>query len=188
MHNQTVFLRGVNKVEFADSPGGAWMGVTVMDYSAWNPNNVRNELTAIASMGVNVIRTHDAIENWKYDLGHHRQMYKEFTQIAAQLGLYVILDGFSVRNYWNGAAQDPLPYPPYQTSTNASQVIGSENDFVDWWAGVATYLKDCPNVLFELWNEPINPTGYDQAQAKASWFRVGQKIDPRNKIKLVLRM
>jgi hypothetical protein len=59
-----------------------------------------------------------------------------------------------VRGYGNGMSQDPLPYPPYQTSTNASAVIGNQADFVAYWASIASELKNYPNVIFELWNEP----------------------------------
>lgn len=172
----TVSLRGVNKVEFADNPGATWMGQSIMDYSGWNPGNVRNELLAMKSWGINVVRTHDAIENWKYDIGSHRRMYKEFLQIAAETGMYVILDGFSVRNYWNGARQDPLPYPPYQTSINASQVIANEQEFVQWWVSVANELKTFANVLFEIWNEPVCPAGYNVTEVEASWFNVSQQV------------
>jgi hypothetical protein len=170
IRNQTVVLRGVNKVEFADQPGGTWMGQAVMGYSTWNPSNVRSELAAIRSWNITVIRAHQAVEHWKYDLGQHRRIFKEFLSLAAEYGIYVIYDGYSIRDYWNGGQQDPLPYPPYQTSSNASSVISNETEFVDWWVSVATELKSYTNVIFELWNEPEG-----DAQAKISWFGVMQR-------------
>jgi hypothetical protein len=169
-YNGTVILKGVNKVEFADQPGGTWMGRAVMDYSSWRPSDVRSELAKMKEWGINTIRTHQAVENWKFDLGQHKQIIKEFLDIAAQYGMYVIYDGYSVRNYWHGGQQDPLPYPPYQTSANASVVITSENDFVDYWVSVATELKNYSNVIFELWNEP-----HGDNTAKQSWFNVTQR-------------
>lgn len=166
----TVRLRGINKVEWADSPGASWMGVIVHDISSWNPTNVAAELDAMQSWGVNVIRCHQAIEQWLYNTGQHKQMLKEFIQLAADRGMYVIFDGYSVRNYFNGATQDPLPYPPYQTTPGADTIITSEDDFVDYVASVASELKIYPNVIFELWNEP---QGNDAA--KASWFDVAQR-------------
>lgn len=165
-----MYLRGVNKAGFEDQPGGIWMGRAVKDYSQWNPDDVRTELDAMKSWGINTIRCHQAVEHWKYDMGQHRQIIKEFLTLAAEKGMYVIYDGYSIRNYWNGAKQDPLPYPPYQKSENASDVIASEDEFVEWWVSVAMELKDYPNVIFELWNEPC---GDDQA--KQSWFNVSQR-------------
>jgi hypothetical protein len=69
--------------------------------------------------------------------------------------MYVIFTAYRVTNYFNGGNQDPLPYPPYQTSSGAGSVITSKQDFVNWWADVASNLKGYNNVLFEIWNEPI---------------------------------
>ena len=168
--DRIVYLRGINKVEFADQPGGTWMGQPVMDYSDWSPSNVRNELTKMREWEINTIRCHQAVEHWKFNLGQHRQIIKEFIRIAADYDMYVIYDGYSLTNYWHGAEQDPLPYPPYQTSQNSTQIIASEDEFVDWWVSIATELKDYPNVIFELWNEP-----YGNNNAMQSWFDVAQR-------------
>jgi len=65
--NQTIYLRGVNKAEFADDPDGVWMGSTM-----WNNNNVKAELDAMKSWGVNTVRCHFSVELWKYDIGRSR--------------------------------------------------------------------------------------------------------------------
>jgi aryl-phospho-beta-D-glucosidase BglC (GH1 family) len=176
--NQTVILRGVNKVEFADDPDGIWMGSTI-----WNDANVAAELDAMKSWGINVIRCHISVELWKYDIGpgsgHPASPYcaistrtaiKRLLTMAAERGIYVVLDGYTVRSYWSGGEQDPLPYPPYQLSLNASEVIANETEFINWWVGVAQELKYYPNVLFELWNEPVG-----NETAKASWGGVAQQ-------------
>ncbi|MEM2292830.1 MAG: hypothetical protein QXG39_01630 [Candidatus Aenigmatarchaeota archaeon] len=36
----------------------------------------------------------------------------------------------TVKCYWSGCDQDPLPFPPYQTIPNASQVIANVSGFV----------------------------------------------------------
>ncbi|MEM5867130.1 MAG: cellulase family glycosylhydrolase [Candidatus Aenigmatarchaeota archaeon] len=162
--NQTVFLRGVNKVEFADDPDGFWMGSTM-----WSDANVKAELDAIKSWGVNVVRCHFSVELWKYDIGPNsghpaspycrisaREAMKRLAQFAAEKGMYVIYDAYTVKCYWSGCDQDPLPFPPYQTSPNASQVIASVSEFVDFWRSVAREFKNYPNVIFEIWNEPCN--------------------------------
>jgi hypothetical protein len=166
----TVHLRGVNKVEWADQPGGTWMGHTIADYANWNLDWVATELDAMQSWGINVIRCHQAIEQWKYDMGQHRRMLKEFISLAAEREMYVIYDGYSVRNYNNGATQDPLPYPPYQTTPSANTIITSADDYINYMVSVANELKSYPNVFFELWNEP-----HGDDTAKASWFDVSQK-------------
>lgn len=162
--NQTVFLRGVNKAEFADDPDGIWM-----DSTAWSDANVKAELDAMKNWGVNVVRCHFSVELWKYDVGPNsghpaspycrisaREAMKRLAQFAAEKGMYVIYDAYTVKCYWSGCDQDPLPFPPYQTSPNASQVIGSVEDFVDFWRSVAREFKNYPNVIFEIWNEPCN--------------------------------
>jgi len=162
--NQTIYLRGVNKVEFADDPDGIWMGSTY-----WNDNNVKAELDAMKSWGVNTVRCHFSVELWKYDIGPNsghpaspycrisaREAMKRLAQFAAERGMYVVYDAYTVKCYWSGCDQDPLPFPPYQTSPNASQIIANVSEFVEFWRSVARELKDYPNVIFEIWNEPCN--------------------------------
>jgi aryl-phospho-beta-D-glucosidase BglC (GH1 family) len=163
--NQTILLRGVNKVEFCDDPDGIWMGNT-----KWSDENVIAELDAMKTWGINVIRCHFSVELWKYNIGpasghpaspycsiSTREAIKRLLTFAAERGIYVILDAYSVGCYWTGGDQDPLPFPPYTVSTNASEVISSVEDFVDWWRSVARELKDYPNVMFDLWNEANPP-------------------------------
>lgn len=115
-HNRTVLLRGVNKVEFADDPDGIWMGNTY-----WSDANVAAELDAMKSWGINVIRCHMSIETWKYNIGPDsghpsspycalpaREAIKWFVIMAAERGMYVVLDGYTVKSYWGGGSQDPF--------------------------------------------------------------------------------
>ena len=174
----TVVFKGVNKVEFADDPDGTWMGSTM-----WRDENVAEELDAMKSWGINVIRCHISVELWKYDIGPDsghlaspycaistREAIKRLLTMAAERGIYVIIDGYSVGCYWTGGDQDPLPFPPYQISTNASAIIGSVDDFVEWWRSVANELKGYPNVMFDLWNEPNPPM-----EAWGTWLDAAQR-------------
>jgi hypothetical protein len=153
-NGDVIYLRGVQKVNFADDSDGAWLGDTF-----WNDSNVKTELSAMKAWGANTVRCIQAVENWKYNLDQpyatlsNREAVKRLLTFAGQNGMYVIFTGYRVTNFWHGGEQDPLPYPPYQTSQNASSVIGSKQDFVDWWANVAEELKGYPNVIFEVWNE-----------------------------------
>ena len=173
--NQTVLLRGVNKVEFADDPDGTWMGSTL-----WTDENVEAELDAMKSWGVNTVRCHFSVELWKYDIGPDsghpaspycrisaREAMKRLAQFAAERGMYVIYDAYTVKCYWSGCDQDPLPFPPYQTSPNASNVIANVSEFVEFWRSVARELKDYPNVIFEIWNEPCNSASSNKTSEEA---------------------
>lgn len=179
-HGNTVYLRGVNKVEFCDDPDGTWMGSTM-----WSDENVKAELDVMKKWGINVVRCHFSIELWKYDIGPDsghpaspycalsaREAIKRFVEFAAEKGIYVILDAYSVKCYWSDGKQDPLPFPPYQTSPGAAEIISSVNDFVDWWRSVARELKDYPNVMFELWNEPSPP---DTRENWMIWLNAAQQ-------------
>lgn len=165
-----VVLRGVNKVEFADDPDGIWMSNT-----AWNDDNVKEELDEIATWGANVVRYHLNVEDWKYDNDsphatlNTREALRRLVDFSEERDLYVVLDGYRVLNYWNGGGQDPLPYPPY--SDNGSEdVISNEQDFIDFWVSIANEFKDNDNVIFEFWNEP-----YGSDEAETSWFNVTQQ-------------
>ena len=168
----TIYLRGLQKAEFADDPDGTWNGSPT-----WTDANVNAELDVMKSWGANTIRCIQSIDNWKYDLNQpyasisNRDAIKRLLTFAGQKGMYVIYTGYRVTNYFNGGNQDPLPYPPYQTSSGASSVIGSKQDFIDWWTSVATELKDYPNVIFEIWNEP-----HGDGAAMTEFFGVQQQV------------
>jgi hypothetical protein len=171
-NNNVIHLRGLQKVETADDPDGSWMGNT-----NWNDQNVQNELAVMKGWGANTIRCIQAIENWKKDLNtpyaaiSNRDAVERLATFAAQQNMYVIYTGYRVTNYFDGGNQDPLPYPPYQTSAGASSVIGSKQDFINWWADVANTLKNYPNVIFETWNEPNG-----DATAMRGFFQVQQQV------------
>jgi len=165
-----IYLRGINKGEFADDPGGMWMGVL-----GWNPDRVKTELDAIQSLGINVIRMHQAVSNWKFNTDNHRQHIKDLLTWAGDRGIYIVYDAYSLKPYPE-AVIHPLPYPPYQNPDDSqTDVIASEDEFVEYWASVATELKNYPNVIFELWNEPHDKTGVSREEIMASWFNVAQR-------------
>ncbi len=168
-----VVLKGVNKNGYEGDPGGYWNGAYVKKLADWNPTNVGKELDAIKSWGsgVNVIRLVQSVDNWKLDIGGHRQLIKNLLDVAASKGLYIIYTGYQVRNYYSGGGQGDLPYPPYSKSGDSS-VIASQQDFVSYWASIASELKDYPNVIFELWNEPV---GDYSAAAYNSWVATAQQ-------------
>jgi hypothetical protein len=168
----TIYLRGLQKVELADDPDGTWNGNAL-----WSDANVKAELDVMKSWGANTVRCIQSIDNWKYDLNtpycsiSSRDAVKRLLTFAGERDMYVIFTAYRVTNYFKGGNQDPLPYPPYQTSNGASSVIGSKQDFVNWWADVANELKGYPNVIFEIWNEPIA-----DGNAAAEFYGVQQQV------------
>jgi hypothetical protein len=153
-YGQQIHLHGVNKVEFADDPDGIWMNDT-----DWSDANVQAELAEIKAWGANLVRCFISVEDWKNDndapnaVIHCHDALKRLLTFADAEGLYVVIVGYRVLNYWNGGGQDPLPYPPYQ-SPDGSAIIADEAAFVAWWVSIADELKTYNNAIFELWNEP----------------------------------
>jgi endoglucanase len=163
-----VFLRGVDRPEGSDSDG-SWMGNTF-----WNDANARTELSIIKSWGANVIRQHISVDLWVNDaidstsILHNRAAIKRVVELAAEQGLYVIFDGYSVMA--SNRDQDPLPYPPYQAVLAERNVIANQQQFVNFMADFANQLKGYSNVIFEMWNEPNG-----DSVAKASYFDTVQQ-------------
>ena len=69
-----------------------------------------------------------------------------------------------------GHKQTEIPFPPYLTPEEEA-ILPSEQAFVNYYLSVIDGLKDRPNVIFELWNEPV---GNDQS--RDDWFRITQQV------------
>lgn len=162
-------IRSMNKVEMADNAVGTWLGDP-----DWNEANVESELTIMKNWGANTIRltlnTQDWIQNSYAGGEYARTAIKRVIEIANDLNLYVSVTNYRVLNLSAGAIQDPLPYPPYQGSAEASNMIGSQQEFVNFCASEAMELRQYSNVLFEIWNEP-----FVDGQI-ASWRDVTQQV------------
>jgi hypothetical protein len=190
---QTVFLRGVNKEGFEDEPSGWWNpagGGYTSGYAVWNPDAVAANLDAMKSWGINVIRSHQIIRYWldnenktydgRYVGINYRDAIKEVIRMCGERGIYYIFDPYGIRGYgepYGGGEQDRLPFPPYSKEYEygaPTLIIPDEDAFVDYWRSVAKELKDYPNVIFDLWNEP---TWYwaEREKAMEDWHRVWQK-------------
>lgn len=166
----TVFLRGVCQSGFLDAPDGWWTTLYI-----WDPNEVREHLQAMKTWGINSIRIMITAAWWIEDnvtfMGNsysYRQNLKDTIQIAEEEGLYVILCGWMVLPIGEGS-QTELPIPPH--CTPEEQVyFPTTQSFVDYIVSQADELKDNPNVLLELWNEPVG-----DSNAKNDWFIVAQQ-------------
>jgi len=172
-YNNTVILRGVSCGDLGDSPDGTWSGVQLQTYSDWQANqaDVIAELNAIKSWGCNMIRVMGALEYWVYNMGNNIQMLKDLANLCAARGMYLLYDHWSVRGWGDGSSQDPLPYPPYQTSTNANAVVPSEQAYINIMASEAANFTGYPNVILGLWNEPNGSSGGNVTD----WMNVAQQ-------------
>jgi len=147
--NNTVILRGVWKAEYIDSCVGWWDS----PYT-WDENAVRASMQFLKrDWGINVISTFIWGDWWLEDKsttlnGHstshsYRFAIKETLRLAMEYGLY-----FQIRLWSPIRAEGRVnaPYAPYSSWT--------VDDFVNFWASVATELKHYPNVIFTLYDEP----------------------------------
>lgn len=161
--NNTVVLRGVWLAEYADSCVGAWG----RDYYSWNEANVRADMQNLRDVWhVNTVCTFIWGNWWRDNLAvtlggystshHYRFAIKEAARIAQEYGLY-----FQLR-LWAPEQLEGRVTQPYQPYSN-----WSVPDFIDFWVSVATELKDYPNVIFTLYDEP---TGDQQ-----TWFNVANQ-------------
>lgn len=183
-----VYLRGCGKIHWDDDPTGWWLptsGTYYQGYLNWNEANIRANLKAMRSWGMNVVRFHIVADWWLQDTftfktwtGSYRNNLKRTIEIAAEEGLYVMMDLFSPVNgswmYANDKYPPPIPFGPYAYA-EAAAILPDKQAFADYWASVANELKGYPNVIFELYNEPHVPSGFDVATARNDWFDAMQK-------------
>ena len=181
-----VYLRGVQiGPDFADSATASWMFS-----EGWDSSRAAQHLDIVKNWGGNCIRMHVAIRCWKENLvgstGYtHRQAVKELLSLLADRNMHLIYDFYSIRPYpyafpaitpWGEPGDTSwLPWPPWQLGGAGArdpfyeEIIGSQQDFIDVCASVATELKTYPNFIFELWNEPHPP------DAMSEWYPVAQQ-------------
>ncbi|MHA1834036.1 MAG: glycoside hydrolase family 5 protein [Candidatus Baldrarchaeia archaeon] len=156
---QTVYLRGINKHSFEGSPRGDWQafdGSVVWD--TWDESIVAANLDAMKSWGINTVRSYACAEFWINNTEGHREIIKQYAELLAQRGMYLIYT-FWCADY--GVGQQNFPY--------STKSIPDKAAFVNLWISVANELKDYPNVIFSLWNEPTgNETQRDE------WFAAVQ--------------
>jgi hypothetical protein len=172
LQGDSVILHGVNAFAFTDAPGGFWYGSLHNNYDAYlaGSTQLNAQLDAIKSWGGNCIRVLTAAQYWIDNTGNTRQIYQDFATRCAQRGIYVIYEGWMVEA--NGQQND-LPYPPYTPGqgTDPGAVIGSEQDYINYMTSEAQILKDYPNVILGMWNEPV----LANTTVEANWFNVVQR-------------
>lgn len=159
--NTTVILRGVNYARFIDTPNGDWIEENGdIQWDTWNATAAALNLDAMEANGINVVRTLATVEWWTANTDNFKQNIKDWITLAADREIYIVLTFWRVSST---ETQANLPYPPYNTGENDTAIISDEAAFADMWGDIASELKDYPNVIFELWNEPGLAGGVDQS-------------------------
>jgi hypothetical protein len=174
--NRTIYLRGVWAGHFGDTSTGWWE-----DAYTWNEAALRHTLQTLQQQwGANCINTYFWGDWWlenkavtlngdPTNIGLKDAVIKT-VQIAAEYGIY-----FQVRLYGCIQAEgrrEGLPFAPYSAWSVA--------DFVNFWIDVATTLKDYPNVIFCLFDEPngVETTYFDAASQAISAIRAAGANQP----------
>jgi hypothetical protein len=167
--NNTVYLRGLWAGSFVDTSTGWWD----VDASKWNETALRYTLQQLRDVWhVNCINTFIWGDWWlgnnattlnggTTDIGCRDAIIRTI-QVAQDYGIYIQL-----RLYGCNATQNRVEGQPYQPFTS-----WTVQDFVDFWVNVTTTLKDYPNVIFHLFDEP--GTGGGQATMQ-DWFNAANQ-------------
>ena len=155
-----IHLRGVDYTYFIDGPLGSWtLSNGNTEWNTWDTTAIANNLDALKNWGVNCVRVQTTSQWWIDNTNNFRSNIAYFINQAQQRGIYV--EFVYWRNNQN-ELQVSMPYPPYD---NNNGYINNPADFVNLWSSTANVLKAYPNVLFELWNEPVG-----DGSAENSWF------------------
>jgi hypothetical protein len=155
--NNTVRLRGVWIGSYADTSTGDWGG----SYYNWSEQALNATLEALKNdWGVNVICTFIWgdwwLENKATTLGGGttdiglRDAIIRTVEIAAGYGIYV-----QIRLYGCTSAEGRREGFPFQPIYN-----WTAQNFTDFWVNVSSTLKNYPNVIYCLFDEPTAPSGY----------------------------
>jgi hypothetical protein len=167
-NGNTVYLRGVNYFLYGGGQGKVWLtssGSSTGASSNWNtqvvPAIIQN-FDKMRSFNLNCFRMHTSPQDWLQtsDFIPHIQ---QIASLAAERGIYVIFDLYGVADMDPG--QTNMPYPPY-TSAASTAVIPSVQAFIDLWGTIANAMKNYPNVMLELYNEPVGNYRTDP-----NWFQ-----------------
>lgn len=175
---EVVVLFGVNKGGLHESEGGRWhIGNSPIYY--FDRDSMRNELDTMKSWGANYVRLVVAIDYWRFNMGNHREVVKEIVQYANSIGMYVIYCPYLVHHY-PPQKQERFPFPPWvEEGEYGSDIVASEDDYVNYLTHVASKLVRYPNVIFEIYNEPCVNDQYPywrDPELRSNWFNMNQKF------------
>lgn len=152
-------LRGINKHGFENFPEGSWQRPDGMfDYGKFDPVVVGANLDAMQSWGINTVRSYSTAQFWIENTGNHRNIVKQYATLLGERGMYLVY------TFWHTtptAEQEAIPFP---TTT-----FPDADSFVSMWRSIAQELRDYPNIIFALWNEPNGNSRVNE------WFDVAQE-------------
>jgi len=164
--NSTVYLRGVWGGSFVDVSTG-WWG---LDASKWDETALRYTLQTLQQQwGANCINTFIWGDWW---LGNKnaslmggdnqtnigcRDAIIRTVEVAAEYGIYIQLRLYGC-NRTEGRVEG-LPFAP--------DYAWSVQNFTDFWVNITTTLKDYPNVIYHLFDEPVGN--------QTTWFSVANQ-------------
>ena len=172
----TVYLRGVLRSQCI-SCVGMWQPEgegSASGYTMWDESAVRLHMQQLKDYGMNVMRWIMNVEWWQKNLAtsydgrstdrSYRECIKDAITIAQEYGIYIILCWYVVRQ----GVQPHGPYPPYSNAGD-EEIIPDEDAFVSFWVDFAQEMKGYPNVLYEVFNEPVG-------MPASEWFDTIQRV------------
>jgi len=170
--NGTVLtLTGMVYTYFLDSEGGSWMypdGSVHWLTDPMDTTGVADLLDFTEACNCNVIRLHLTVQYWLDNLDNYQSNLEYFITQAANKGIYIDFEFFA----------DSFNSTSYTFSGDlwlgGNGVLNSTADFVNLWGNTSTILKNYPNVIFELWNEPSPPDA-----PEATWMNVTEQCIDR---------
>lgn len=128
-----VTLRGVSIIAPEYATGNPYNPKTPAEYIAWLGDSTKGWYSRIVRIPVCELNTNPA---------KAYSFINPLVQQAINLGLYVIIDFHNVSDYGSGG-------------TNQTTVL-------NFWKYFAPKYADSSNVLFEVYNEPVNPAEWAQ--------------------------
>lgn len=110
----------------------------------------RDFFVKISQTGANVIRIPVHPENWLKDKDYLWRYLDPIVAWAGELKMYVIIDWHYIGNVATG---DGKQMPDIE--------VHPKELTIKFWKQTASYFKDTPNVIFEIFNEPSNINAKD---------------------------
>lgn len=158
---KAVYLRGTGHIHgYTDDAAGGWIrenGLIADSYTNdYAEDKILDNLKFMSVWGIDHIRFHVNTAWWEVgnitDDGHTvdvRYAIKRLSILAAQYGLYLIMDNFDLD-------------------------IDNSTGFVNWWGNVTEELRYYSNIVFEIRNEPSPTDGNRDA-----WMATMQDVIDR---------
>lgn len=174
---KTIYLRGGWVPVFEDTcnaraalAGENWN--SYLSKTTWRPEAVNLLLNTAKSWGFTSIASFIWIDWWIYncqtELGlprdsivtdrPYQQNIAEFLTLAEQRGIYVQIRPYGVEAGWGSVGEGRVNFPfpvTGESYTHDGHIIPDANAFADFWYDVAFKLAKHPNVIFNLYDEPI---------------------------------